>query len=36
MLNSQALYKRIIIWREEKGWSENKLCEMSDFSHSIV
>lgn len=35
MLTSQALYKRISLWREEKGWSENKLCEMSGVSHSM-
>lgn len=31
MLNSQSLYKRIIIWREEKGWSEKNYVRCPTF-----
>ena len=29
MLNSKELYGKISVWREEKGWTENKLCDMA-------
>jgi len=35
MLNSKELYSKISVWREEKGWTENKLCDMAGVSHSM-
>lgn len=35
MLNSKELYDKISVWREEKGWTENKLCDMAGVSHSM-
>lgn len=35
MLNSKELYSKISEWREEKGWTENKLCDMAGVSHSM-
>ena len=35
MLNSKELYGKISVWREGKGWTENKLCDIAGVSHSM-
>lgn len=35
MLNSKELYGKISEWREGKGWTENKLCDIAGVSHSM-
>ena len=35
MLNSKELYGKISEWREDKGWTENKLCDIAGVSHSM-
>ena len=35
MLNSKELYGKISEWRENKGWTENKLCDIAGVSHSM-